>query len=486
MLRVFIASIGIASLFGCTPNQNSAISETDLSGYRLTNAHVYTTAMNTGLRLALTDTLLFQEGKQPLETELCVFVNPEKTFQKMVGIGGAITDASAEVFAKLSSEKQEELLEAYFGSNGNQYSLLRTTIHSSDFSTGSYTYVEEGDTTLATFSIAHDEQYRIPMIKKAIDRAGGELVTYVSPWSPPAYMKTNGTMLQGGKLKPEYASLWAQYYVKFIRSYESAGIPIWGLTVQNEPMATQRWESCIYTAEEERDFLKEHLGPTLEKSGMSDKKIIVWDHNRDLIAQRANIILGDPEASKYVWGVGFHWYETWTGSEPMFSNVDNVKESYPDKELMFTEGCNEKFDPAKYEYWPNAERYGLSMIRDFNNGTSGWTDWNILLDENGGPNHVGNFCFAPIHADVQKDSLIYTPSYYYLGHFSRFIDTGDVRVSTVASRSFLEAASFKNESGDLVTIVMNPTDGELDYRLYVGTFVADITIPARSIQTVNY
>jgi len=449
-------------------------------------AKVYTTAKNTNLRLTETQTLEFSKGDQPLETELSIFVNPDKSFQTFIGIGGAITDASAEVFAKLSEDKQEALLDAYYSSEGINYSLLRTTIHSCDFSEESYTYVEEGDKDLKTFSVAPDEEFRIPMIKRAISKSGGELLTYVSPWSPPAFMKTNGNMLKGGKLKPEFYESWALYYAKFIKEYEKRDIPIWGLTIQNEPMATQRWESCIYTAEEERDFLKNHLGPTLENEGLGDKKIIVWDHNRDLIVNRANTILGDPEAAKYVWGMGFHWYETWTGSEPLYDNLKSVKESFPDKQLIFTEGCNEAFDTEKYQFWPNAERYGNSMINDFNSGTAAWTDWNILLDENGGPNHVGNFCFAPIHADLQTGELIKTPSYYYIGHFSKFIQPGAKRISTATSRSMLEATTFQNENGQMVTVVMNSTDKEIDYKLYVGKDETTVSIPAHAMQTILY
>jgi glucosylceramidase len=450
-------------------------------------AKVYTTAKNTDLRLSADGELLFRTGEQPLETELSIFVNPSKSFQTIVGIGGAITDASAEVFAQLSEDKQEEFLQAYYAKDdGIGYSLLRTTIHSCDFSKESYTYVSEGDKNLKTFDIAHDMEFRIPMIKRAIQKAGGNLVTYASPWSPPAFMKTNGTMLQGGKLKPEYYESWALYYAKFIRAYEAQDIPIWGLTIQNEPMATQRWESCIYTAEEERDFLKNHLGPTLEREGLGDKKIIVWDHNRDLITNRANTILDDPKAAKYVWGVGFHWYETWTGSEPQFSNLGRVKESYPDKELIFTEGCNEAFDADKYQFWPNAERYGNSMINDFNMGTAAWTDWNILLDETGGPNHVNNLCFAPIHADLRTGELIYTPSYYYIGHFSKFIRPGAKRISTVTSRSFLQATTFRNEDNSMASIVMNNTDQTIFYSLYVEDQKIELKILPHAIQTVVY
>lgn len=449
-------------------------------------ATIYTTAKDTDMRLQQSGTADFEPGEQPLETEFSIFVNPDKKFQTFIGIGGAITDASAEVFAKLPVAKQDELLDAYFTENGIGYSLLRTHIHSCDFSSGSYTYIQEGDKELTSFSVAHDMNYRTPMIKKAILKSGGELLTYVSPWSPPAFMKSNNNMLKGGKLLPEYYDVWAHYYVKFINAYEALGIPIWGLTIQNEPMATQRWESCIYTAKEERDFLKNHLGPILEQEGLGDKKIIVWDHNRDLITNRANTIFGDPEAAKYAWGIGFHWYETWTGSKPNFENLGLIKESYPDKQLIFTEGCNEQFDPEKYQYWPNAERYGKSMINDFNNGTVGWTDWNILLDENGGPNHVQNFCFSPIHGDTKTGELIYTPTYFYIGHFSKFIKPGAKRVSTSCNRSFLQSTTFINENGSYATIVMNETDNEIMYKLFVYDKKIELAIPARAIQTITY
>ena len=448
---------------------------------------VYTTAENKKLRLTQTDKLSFSSSKQPLETEISVFVEPTKTFQNFMGIGGAITDASAEVFAKLSEIKQQELLNAYYDKEkGIGYSLLRTTIHSSDFSSGSYTYIKDGDKDLKTFNIDHDRQYRIPMLKEAIKTAGGKLLLYVSPWSPPAFMKSNGSMLKGGTLLPEYYQSWANYYTKFIKAYEKEGMPIWGLTVQNEPMATQTWESCVYSAEAERDFLKNFLGPTLKKEGLGDKKIVVWDHNRDLMNQRANVIFSDPEASKYAWGMGFHWYETWAGGEPMFDNVRKVHEAYPSKNLLFTEGCVEKFDAKKYQFWANGERYGTSMINDFNNGTVGWTDWNILLDQNGGPNHVGNFCFAPIHADTNSGELIYTPSYYYIGHFSKFIRPDAKRVSTAVSRSSLISTSFLNKDGKMVTVVMNQSDKSVTYNLIIATEKTVVVIPAHGIQTLVY
>ena len=451
-----------------------------------TKATLYTTAENTALRLTKQGESSFTDATQTLETDVAVFVNPNKTFQSFLGVGGAITDASAEVFAKLSVDKQEELLNAYFSEDGINYNIIRTSIHSSDFGSKSHTYIEEGDAELKTFSIEPDRKFRIPMIKRATALIDDNLVFYASPWSPPAFMKTNKNMLQGGKLLPEYYQNWANYYVKFIEAYEAEGIPVWGVTIQNEPMATQRWESCIYTAEEERDFLKNHLGPTFETAGLGDKNIVVWDHNRDLISQRANVIFEDPEASKYAWGIGFHWYETWTGGDAKYDNLGSINESFPDKNLLFTEGCQEKFEEAEYQRWSNAERYGNSMINDFNNGTVGWTDWNILLDHTGGPNHVQNFCFAPIHADTRTNELIYTPSYYYIGHFSKFIKQNAKRISTTTSRSTIESTSFQNPNGEIVTVVMNKTDEPIDYKLIVSSQEVTYKIPPHAMQSIIY
>lgn len=459
---------------------------TTTKSYSITGkkSNIFTTASNTELRLTESESLTFSPTEQPREDEISVFVNPHKTFQTFIGIGGAITDASAEVFAKLPEDKQEELLKAYYDKEeGIAYSLCRTPIHSCDFSSESYTYIEEGDKELKTFSIDHDRPFKIPLIKKAIETAGGTLMLYASPWSPPAFMKDNKDMLKGGKLLPEYFETWALYYTKFIKAYEDEGMPIWGITIQNEPMAVQRWESCIYTAEEERDFLKNYLGPIMEKEGLGDKNIVVWDHNRDLITHRANTIFEDAQAAKYAWGIGFHWYETWTGGDPMFTNLRAIQESFPSKNLLFTEGCQEGFSPEKYQNWTHAERYGRSIINDFNQGTCGWTDWNILLDQGGGPNHVGNFCFAPIHGDIEKGELVYTPSYYYIGHFSKFIRPGAKRVSTVSSRSPLMSTSFLNEDGSLITVVMNQSDEEINYKLYIESEAITLTIPSHAMQT---
>jgi glucosylceramidase len=479
-LLLLLASAAATSVFA----QTAKPVQSKVYDVQNKTSKIYTTADNSDLRLSENGTLNFKEMKQPLETQICVFVDPELKFQSFLGIGGAITDATAETYAKLSKETQKEFLTAYYDRNkGIGYSLARTSINSTDFSSDTYNYVKDNDAALTSFNVAHDEKYRIPLIKQAIAAAGNKLPLFVSPWSPPAWMKTNNSMLKGGKLKPEFRQAWANYYVKFIKTYEKMGMPIWGLTVQNEPMATQTWESCVFTAEEERDFIKTYLGPTLQKGGLGDKKLIAWDHNRDQVFQRASVILSDPEAAKYVWGIGFHWYETWTGSTMQFDNVKMVHDSYPKVNLLLTEASIEKYNPDSLKSWALGERYGNSIINDLNSGAKGWTDWNMLLDEHGGPNHVGNFCFAPIHADSKTGKLIYTNSYYYLGHFSKFIRPGAERVATASNRDKLISTSFLNTNGELVVVVMNKSGDKLAYNIWIHGKAAETTSLPHSIST---
>lgn len=445
-------------------------------------AEVYITAKQTKQRLSPSGTLDFHAFDQPMETEVCVFVDPKTTYQQFVGIGGALTDAAAETFAKLPEKKQEEFLRAcYDKEKGIGYSLARTNINSCDFSSASYTYVADHDAGLQSFSIAPDRKYKIPFIKKAMAATGGRLKLYASPWSPPAWMKDNNSMVQGGKLLEAFRQSWADYYVRFIRAYEAEGIPVWGLSVQNEPMARQRWESCLFTAEEERDFIAKYLGPTLYRAKMEDKKLIAWDHNRDLVYHRASTILDDAEAAKYVWGIGFHWYETWTGSEMQHENVKKVKDAYPSTHLLFTEGCIEKFDFGRLGDWSLGEKYGRSMIHDFNSGAVGWTDWNVLLDERGGPNHADNFCFAPVIADTRSGELHYTNIYYYIGHFSRFIRDGAKRIAASSNRDKLLTTAFLNPDGSVVVVVMNGSEEKIDYKLWMQNKAADAVAMPRSV-----
>jgi len=483
MRKLFLILGSSAFIIGCAENNVASVTDAVDTSFNIQgkNVLVYTTDSLTN-RLTTTDTLGFADFDQPVETQPSVFVDPSHRFQTITGIGGALTDAAAETFAKLSEGKQSELLQAYYDSSkGIGYTFGRTNINSCDFSSDMYTYVNDGDKELTSFNIVHDQKYKIPFIKKAMQTTGGKMKLFVSPWSPPGWMKDNNDMLHGGKLKPEFYQSWANYYVKYINALEKDGVPVWGLTVQNEPMAKQTWESCIYTAEEETNFIKNYLGPTLHKNNLSDKKLIAWDHNRDLLYQRASTTLNDPEAAKYVWGVGFHWYEVWNG-DYQFENVKRVKETFPDKNVLLTEACNYPFTWQGVNQWKWGELYGQNMINDFNNGAVAWTDWNVLLDEKGGPNHVGNYCFAPVH--TKGDSLYFMSSYYYIGHFSKFIRPGARRVISSSNRAQLLTTAFINPDGKLAVVVMNPTNEKFDYRLYFGKKAAQTTSLPHSINTL--
>lgn len=478
-VKIVIQLVAASLLAIASPARSQSV---NYSGKKI---KIFTTAKNTNLKLTEVGTMQLKPASQPLERESWIFVDPTKQFQTMIGIGGALTDASAETFAKLSKKEQQKFLTAYYNpEKGIGYTFGRTNLNSCDFSSESYTYVARGDSSLKTFSVAHDMKYRIPFIKEAMAAAGGHLKIFASPWSPPAWMKTNDNMLYGGKLLPKYRQAWANYYVKFVKAYAAHGVPIWGLTVQNEPMAKQIWESCIYTADEERDFVKNYLGPTLVKDGLSNVKLIVWDHNRDLLYQRASVVLNDPEAAKYVWGVGYHWYEYLKNGVMMFANEKRVHEAYPDKHLVFTEGCEGPFEYSRLNDWSLGEFYGRSMIHDFNDGTEAWTDWNVLLDEKGGPNHVKNYCFAPIIANTKTGQLIFTNIYYYIGQFSKFIRPGAKRIISSSSASKLLTTAFINKNGKLVIVVMNASDQKITYHVWIAGEAATTTSLPHSISTL--
>ena len=408
-------------------------------------------------------------------------INSKIKYQTIIGFGGAFTEASAHVLATLPKEKQQQIIKSYFGKDGNAFNLGRVHINSCDFGLGNYTYVEDGDLDLHTFNIKHDTKEIIPMIKMAY-KESKDMKLLASPWSPPAYMKTNNNMNYGGKLLKEYYDLWSRYIIKYLDEMEKQGIHISMLTVQNEPLATQTWDSCIYLPEDERDFIKDYMGPALLNSH-KDVDLYIWDHNRgDVLVDYATRILDDKRANKYVKGLAFHWYV----SED-FASLSKFHEMYPDKTLLFTEGCVEfgykgGYDEAKA--FDNGIRYAHHMINDFNNFSTGFIDWNLILDENGGPNHVFNNCEAPVMV-THDGKIIYNPSYYFIGHFSRFVKKGARRVQTVtvSNNQVLEAVSFENPDGSLVINVLNRGWIE-ETSLIIDGHIVNVVLPNQSITTL--
>lgn len=379
-------------------------------------------------------------------------INPSKRFQSVLGFGGAFTEAAAFNFSKLSKQQQSKVIGLYFDpSEGLRYSLGRIAMNSCDFALGNYTYIDDYDTSLESFDISREKQWVIPMIHHAQEVANAPISICASPWSPPGWMKTNHQMNHGGQLKEEYYPLWASYFATFIKHMRDENVHITAVTAQNEPAAVQVWDSCIFSAEEEGRFVLDHLGPTLHEAGLADVDVYIWDHNRDVIVERVKPILEDPRATKYVHGVAVHWYVS-----EEFENLATVKELFPDTHLLFTEGCIE--GGTKLGAFGSGERYMRNLIGDFSNGLEGYIDWNLLLDLQGGPNHVGNYCDAPLLCDPENDIVHINSSYYAIGHFSKFVDKGAQRLASSSTHPFVTHVAFQNPSGQIVTILQNETE----------------------------
>lgn len=408
-----------------------------------------------------------------------VHVYPGHTFQEILGFGGAFTEAAAYTFARMDAQTKEKLVELCFGESGNRYNFCRTHIQSCDFALDNYAYVSDPeDRALKTFSIQRDREYILPFIHAALEKNRG-IAFLASPWSPPAFMKTNGDMNHGGKLKAEYFDMWADMVVAYIREFEKEGVAITRLTVQNEPAATQTWDSCIFSGAEEGTFAVNHLRPALDRAGYGHVKINIWDHNKDIILDRVTESFSVEGADTAVDGIAFHWY---TGDH--FEALAQVRALYPDKELIFTEGCVEYSRFATAGQVANAEMYAHDMIGNFNAGANAFIDWNMMLDEKGGPNHVGNFCDAPIMCEPESGRVDVKLSYAYIGHFSRFVKPGAKQMLVSKYHRDLECVGFLNPDGERVVVLMNPTDAPISYFVSEnGTSVA-FTQEAHSIQTL--
>lgn len=413
---------------------------------------------------------------QPLGISLKLL--PSQRFQTHLGFGGSLTEAAAYTIKENHDEATiQSLLDLYFTSEGLGYNFTRIHMNSSDFALGNYTYVDHGDTSLKTFSIAREHWYVLPMLKRVLKKVP-ELNILISPWSPPGWMKDNAQMNHGGMLKKDMLGVWAQYYVRFIQALQKEGIQPWGLSVQNEPAAKQVWDSCLYSPEEERDFIKFHLGPLLKKHFGDKMKLLVWDHNRDIMLERVQPIYQDPVASSFVWGTAFHWY-----GEELFANVGKTKALYPDKHLLFTEGCIE--GGPRPGSWDTGERYARNIIGDFLQGNEGFIDWNLVLNEQGGPNHVGNYCDAPILFDRRQQSVIKNSSYYAIGHFSKFILPGSIRIGYEASLPpGVQAVAYQRPDQQKVVVILNTTKQPLDVSLPVNQNFQVVQVPERSIITL--
>ena len=393
-----------------------------------------------------------------------------------------------------------------------------------------------------------DESYDLlPMIKEAIAikqaQYDGELRIVSSAWTAPKWMKDieqwyipgapeNNWQGTGGSLKKEYISTYADYLVKYLDAYKTEGVDIWGLTPVNEPHGNNgQWESMNFTPESQNEFIKNFLGPKLQTAGYDNTKLLIFDQNRDGLEDWANVIFADQETSQYVDGAAVHWYES---TNKVYEDVfEKVHTQYPDQSIIHTEGCIDDLgkdapegvtDPEGYKesnwfdnddfWWSKSatdwaysvtwqgvnvkdhpmyvpvHRYARNIIVSLDHWANGWIDWNVVLDKDGGPNHVGNFCGAPIMIDTDAQNVYYTPIFYVLAQFSRTIRPGDRAVQTEKQlidlgNDDLHACATLNSENILSIQVLNTTDTRISYKLQIGKQYAEIEIMANAVQTVR-
>ncbi|MEM1256929.1 MAG: glycoside hydrolase family 30 protein [Bacteroidota bacterium] len=436
-------------------------------------------------------------------------VFPEETFQRITGFGGSFTESSSFLLNQLSAQQRKRIIDAYFGPDGAQYSLTRTHINSCDFSLGNYTYAPvEEDFELEHFTIEEDKDDIIPFIKEAMATSTEGFKIISSPWTAPPWMKDNKGYV-GGKLLPEYYDVWARFFSKYIDAYNQEGIPIWGLTVENEPLGNgNNWESMHFSPQEMTNFVQDYLGPVLEKMGKGDVKILGYDQNREHLNEWVDAMYQSPETSRYFAGTAIHWYASTYEVFP--EALQYAHQKAPDKHLIQSEACVDAEVPKWNDdqwYWskeatdwgwdwaPEEDkkyhpkyvpvyRYARDMIGCLNNWVDGWVDWNMVLDRNGGPNWFKNWCVAPVIVDPEKDEVYFTPLYYTIAHFSKYIRPGAQRIGFENTDDSLLVTAAKNPDGTIAVVVLNTDEKPRNFELTLADNSKRISISPKAIQTL--
>lgn len=417
----------------------------------------------------------FLSDKDEIENEV-INLYPDEEFQQIEGFGGAITDAAGFVYAQMNEQQKKELMETYFSPDKMKYELVRVHMDSCDFSLEMYeAMADENDRNLDSFSFARTEKYIIPMLQDAQCTVGKPLKLMLSPWSPPAFMKTNGERKYGGALKAEYRDFWADYICRYIEEFEKRGFCVQRISLQNEAKAVQTWDSCIYTAAEEKEFLENHMCPSLKRHGLEHVEVFIWDHNKERIYERV-IHTIDETNSHLVSGVAFHWY-----SGDHFEALDLVCRRYPDLKMIVSESCIELGIRGDESAAEQANELSHEIIGDLNHGAIAFYDWNILLDETGGPNHAGNFCNAPFRYDREKKKLMPQLIQKYFAHFTHYIQAGAVRIGITRYTDKLECTAFKNTDGKIVIILLNRGQEDVPVVLRMKEKIAEFMVNAGSI-----
>ncbi|MAJ82202.1 MAG: glycosyl hydrolase family 30 [Legionellales bacterium] len=438
-----------------------------------------------------------------------ITLDDSKQFQAITGFGGAFTESSAYLLNQVSKENRDLILRAYFSKEGARYSLTRTHMNSCDFSVDNYSYTPvAGDIDLKHFSIDEDREDLIPMIKDAMAVSEDGFRLFASPWTAAPWMKDNNSWV-GGKLLPEYYDTWALFFSKYVDAYKAEGIDIWGFTVENEPHGNgENWESMHYSPEEMTHFVQHFLGPKLEADGKGDLIILGYDQNREGIREWVDVMYKDEASSKYYDGTAVHWYESTYDYFP--TELQYAHEKAPDKYLIQTEACVDAEVPVWQDdkwYWKKeatdwgydwreaskkylhpkyapANRYARDIIGCLNNWVDGWVDWNMVLDTKGGPNWANNWCIAPVIVDTEKDEVYFTPLYYIMAHFSKYIRPGAIVIDAQNSDSELMVAAAKNPDESIAVVVFNEGISQKNFELTLNRSSINITISPQAIQTI--
>ncbi|XP_066942035.1 lysosomal acid glucosylceramidase-like [Macrobrachium rosenbergii] len=439
----------------------------------------------------------FEPGSGGSEApEVVNFKLGSTSFQAMLGWGGAFTDSASLNILTLSTEAQDMLLRSYFSESGIEYTIGRINMGGCDFSWRAYTCDDfEGDVSLEKFELQpEDLDYKIPVIKRAAAMSEKGINIFASPWSAPPWMKTNNDYVGYGQLLKDMYQPWANYFIKFLDGYAENGVKIWGVTAENEPTAgyvpDYHFNCMGFTAEEERVWVSEYLGPTLEAHGYGDVVLMINDDQRQFLPERAETVLNGTEALKYVDGIAVHWYSDGSVSP---EKLTSTHEKFPDYFILGTEACQGfagpfAENPVRLGFWDRLETYAHDILEDVNHWVAGWTEWNLAVNMEGGPNWANMSADGPIIVNPEKDEFYKNPMFYGLGHFSKFVKQGAVRLELTSDDPHsLESAAFRNEDGTRVVIILNRSETELDVRVQVedqGTMV--ITVGPRSLQTALF
>ncbi|MBD5458604.1 MAG: glucosylceramidase [Lachnospiraceae bacterium] len=404
-------------------------------------------------------------------------LHPEIEYQRFDGFGGALTDAVGYVYAQMDEANQEKILHTYFGKEGIGYNRIRIPIDSCDFSLEQFQAVsDKDDLEFKNFSLARWKKYIFPLWKD-IQKMTKDIEIMVSPWSPPDFMKTNGKRVRGGSLKEEYRAAYADYLCRYIKELEKIGMPVKRMSIQNEPKAVQTWDSCVMDAEEEKLFLRDYLYPALQKNGLADIEIFIWDHNKERLYERACAIV-DETTAHMIKGIAFHWY-----SGDHFEELRMVREKFPDLQLILSEACIEYSKYSAGEELNNVKKYAHEIIGSFNAGMNAFYDFNLLLDENGGPNHVENYCDAPFMYHAEAGKLEERMTLSAIAHFSKYMKAGAVRIGHSCYTEEIEVTSFKNPDGSIVVVMLNQTQKDLPVTIRIKDECVSVVIKSLSIST---